>query len=202
MIGFAWTHGYGLLLTIAGTIVTIGGAIAVASGGARWLLQQVRPSEPLVSFGHPAEDPTPWAMVVTSDPAQVRRAKAQIELARLPKLHVSYLIENKDTVPLRNLSTGIRTRADDEHTFDKHYVQILGAGEPTQVAHAEVPEALHAGMTEEDRGLNFLYWARFERVGTRWEASYDPKTRALSYKRLRRKVRQPSALTRKAGSLR
>jgi hypothetical protein len=182
MLGFAWTHGYGLLLAISGGIITIGGAVAVASGGAKWLLQQIRPSKPLVSFGHPSEQVIPlfsWG----DDPGFDQR----YEHMRLSSLEVSYLVENKDDVALRELTTGIRTR-DGAHeiTFDEHYVQILPAGETTEVTNVTVTAELHEGMTEENRAENFIYWAGFERAGKRWEASYDPRTRALSYRRLRR----------------
>jgi hypothetical protein len=181
MLGFAWTHGYGLLLAIAGGIITIGGAIAVASGGAKWLLQQIHPTKPLVSFGHPSEQSIP--LVSWGDDPYFQES---YEGMRLSRLEVSYLVENKDDVALRELTTGIRTRdSANEITFAEHYVQILTAGDTTEVTNVTIPVELHEGMTDENRAENFIYWASFERAGKRWKASYDPRTRALSYRRLR-----------------
>jgi hypothetical protein len=99
------------------------------------------------------------------------------------------IVENKDDVALRELKTGIRTREGaHEITFAEHYVQILPADDTTEVTNVTVPAELHEGMTDENRAENFVYWARFERSGKRWEANYDPKTRELSYKRLRRRI--------------
>jgi hypothetical protein len=104
-------------------------------------------------------------------------------------LSVAYLIENKDaTNAVRELSTGIRTRdGSREHTFEDCFVQILGAGEKVEVPNAAVPKEWIEGMTEANRAENFLYWARFrDAKNRRWEATYDPVSRDLSYRRLRR----------------
>jgi hypothetical protein len=151
MIGFAWTHGYGLLLAIAGGIATIGGAIAVASGGARWLLQQISPSKPLVSFGHPVETRHIPFFFLSDDDAFMDRQHREHEEYRLSGLDVKYLIENKDDVALRELMTGTRTRnGDREHTFSDHYVQILSAGDTTEVENSTIPADWHEGMTSGD----------------------------------------------------
>jgi hypothetical protein len=114
-------------------------------------------------------------------------------------LAVSYLIENKDRVPLRDLSTGIRAREGGwEQTFGESSVQILSAGGTTEVTRANaavllllthnlVHNVTEVGSTDVFHAENFLYWARFERSGRRWEALYDPKTRELTYRRLRRR---------------
>jgi len=198
MLAFAWTSWYGLFVTIAAGIVTIGGAVVITSGGAKWLAQTVRPSEPLVSFGHPSEDFPIWhgmKFMPVGTPANPAMGKSweqwwaqEVERARLARLNVSYLIENKDSTPLRNLTTGIRKReGGEEHSFGAHFVQILSAGETTSVTGATVPPELHEGMTDTNRALNFLYWARFERSGRRWEGVYDPQSRELTYRRLRRR---------------
>jgi hypothetical protein len=185
MLGFVWTSGYGLVLAIAVGITTIGGAFALIFGGAQRLVQFIRPSGPLVSFGHPSEHSGPMVYWLTDDPIANQRQDEAIERARLSSLSVSYLIENKDDVALRELSTGIRTRdGAHEHTFSEHVVQILAAGETTEVAQVTVPVSMHEGMTDSNRELNFLYWARFfGSSGRRWEAIYDPMSRRTTYRR-------------------
>ncbi len=116
----------------------------------------------------------------------MERQDREHEDYRLSGLDVKYLIENKDDVALRELTTGVRTRdGDREHTFSDHYVQILSAGDTTEVENATIPADWHEGMTDSNRAENFIFWARFERAGTRWEASYDLRTRGLSYRRSR-----------------
>ncbi len=209
MFAFEWTSWYGLLVTLASGIVTIGAALAVASGGAKRLAQIVRPSEPLVSFGHPVDDTRVWRggkfvrlfPPLLFDPSlRLRKHVSKEESKRLQEEHeknkrlwesnfeVSYRIENKDSVPLRGLSTGIRTRKGrKEETFRTYSVQILSPGETTEVTHARVPRAMHRGMTNFNRVDNFFYWVRFQRAGWRWEGIYDPKSRELTYRRLRRR---------------
>jgi hypothetical protein len=186
MLAFQWSSWYGIVAAVAGSIVTIGGAIAIAAAGAKWLGQRLRPSEPLVSFGHPSEDAIPWVFSVGGFQSDFDRQEARYQEARLSSLRVSYLIENKDTVPLREVSTGIRTRdGTSEHTFPEHVIQILGADDTSEVSGVTVPEELHGGMIDDNRALNFLYWACFERSDHRWEALYDPQARRTTYRRLR-----------------
>ncbi|MGD0167761.1 MAG: hypothetical protein ABSC51_10835 [Gaiellaceae bacterium] len=194
ILAFDWTSWYGLIVAIAAGVVTIGGAFVLIFGGAKRLAQIVRPRKPLISFGHPSEAPTPMVFFITDDPEEDRRQHAGNERARLSSLRVSYLIENKGGTAVRELSTGIRSREGAvEHTFEKHFVQILAAGEKTELARVSVPNAMHEGMTESNRALNFLYWARFfdDSSGKRWEVLYDPITRRLTYRRLRRSIPFP-----------
>jgi hypothetical protein len=185
MLALAWTSGLGLILAIAAAVTTIGGALVLILGGAQKLKAFVSPPKPLVSFGHPSEQHLPMITWLPADPEVIARQETAHEQARLESLAISYLVENRD-VALRELSTGIRTRdGAQEHTFGEHFVQILPGGDTTEVTDVSVPSELHEGMTDENRALNFIYWARFEREGKRWEASYDPQTRKLRYRRLR-----------------
>jgi hypothetical protein len=217
MLAFAWTSWYGLFVTIAAGIVTIGAAVGVISGSATRLTQIITPSKPLVSFGHPVGDKSEFTdgkLVPLLPPlppewiagwvhfSKEKQARLQQEYERKKRtwehtLAVSYVIGNKDSVPLRDLSTGVRAREGGwEQTFGESSVQILSAGETTEVTRAPVDVLLllthnlmhkvtNVGSTEEARAENFFYWARFERSGRRWEALYDPKTRELTYRRLR-----------------
>jgi hypothetical protein len=190
MLAFAWTSGYGLILTVAVGVTTIGGALALIFGGAQRLKAVIRPAKPLVSFGHPHETRGLPFYFLSDDPSFNARQDAEHESYRLSGLDVKYLIENKDDVALRELMTGVRTRdSGRDHLFSDHYVQILSAGDTTEVKDATIPADWHEGMTDSNRAENFIYWARFERSGKQWEALYDPQTRELSYKRLRRRSR-------------
>jgi hypothetical protein len=187
MLGFAWSSWYGIVTAIAAGIVTLGTAIALVFGGARWLGERIRPAKPLVSFGHPGEEAVPWVFSIGGTDWEWEQQQARYEQARLSSLRVSYMIENKDTVALRDVTTGIRTRdGASEHAFPEHVMQILEPGATSKVEHVTVPEELHADMTDNDRAQNFLYWCRFDRAGRRWEAAYDPHARRTTYQRLGR----------------
>jgi hypothetical protein len=189
VVGVDWTSWYGILFAIATGIGAIGGAFVLLTGAWRSIVTWARPSEPLIGFGHPEEVPIPWVVFTDGSEAAEREQERQHEAARLAQLRISYLVENKDaTNAVHELSTGIRTRdGSREHTFEDCFVQILGAGEKVDVPNAAVPEELREGMTEANRAENFLYWARFRDArNRRWEATYDPASRGLSYRRLRR----------------
>jgi hypothetical protein len=187
MLAFAWSTWYAVVLGVAVGITTVGGALVLIFGGAQKIKTLVRPSKPLVSFGHPHETSGLPFYFLSDDPSFNARQDAEHESYRLSHLDVKYLIENKDDLALRELTTGARTRdGDREHTFPDHYVQILSAGDATEVENAKIPSDWYEGMTDSNRAENFIFWARFERAGKRWEASYDPKTRELGYRRLRR----------------
>jgi hypothetical protein len=138
-LGFDWGSWYGIVLAVAAGITTIGGAayLILRAAGAvhRWL----RPPTPLVAFGHPQEDPTRWVFLIgTHDSqAEIDRQDSANEEVRLSSLSLSYLIENKDSTAVRELSTGIRTQDGQEHTFESCFVQILAPGQ-----HVDVPNML------------------------------------------------------------
>ena len=188
-LGFDWASWYGIVLAVAVGITTIGGAayliLRTAGSAHRW----VRPPSPLVAFGHPQEDPTPFGFVIGTHDSQAeieRQDRANEEL-RLSSLSVSYLIENKDSTAVRELSTGIRTPDGQEHTFEACFVQILAPGQHVDVPNMSIPDDLCRGMTEANRAENFLYWARFRDAnGRRWEATYEPTRRVLDYSVLSR----------------
>jgi hypothetical protein len=186
ILGFQWASWYAVLIAVAVGITTIGGAAVFLIGGAKSIGETLRPTNPLVSFGHPHEAGGSFYAEMSLDPKDREEKEERFERERIANLRVSYVIENKDTVPLRELTTGIRTRDGTEHTFNEHLVQILEARTSTEVANVTVPQELHEGMTERDRAPNFLYWARFKRDGRRWEVLYDPSTRHPSYRHLRR----------------
>jgi hypothetical protein len=100
----------------------------------------------------------------------------------LSSLSVSYLIENKDSTAVRELSTGIRTQDGQEHTFESCFVQILAPGQHVDVPNMLIRAELCEGMTDTNRAENFLYWAHFHDAGgRRWDATYEPRSRAMSY---------------------
>ena len=189
-LGFDWGSWYGVVFAVAVGVTTIGSAayliVRATKSGHRWL----RPSEPLVAFGHPQEDPTPWSNLIgTHDSqAEIDRQDRENEKIRLSSLSVSYLIENKDTArAVREISTGIRTQDRREQAFESCLVQILAPGQHVDVPNMLIPAELREGMTETNRAENFLYWARFRDAdGRRWEATYAPKARALDYRLLSR----------------
>jgi hypothetical protein len=106
-VAVEWTSGLNLVLLVAGAILTIGGAVAVLVRLVRWL----RPSNPLIAFGHPSETPTPFVFSVGGSESDWARQDREYEARRLEFLAVSYLVENKGTTnedTVRDLSTGLR----------------------------------------------------------------------------------------------
>ena len=98
-LGFDWGSWYGITFTVAVRITTIGGAAYLIVRAARSLHRWLRPPKPLVAFGHPQEDPFPFAMIIDADDSQAeidRQERANEEI-RLSSLSLSYLIENKDS---------------------------------------------------------------------------------------------------------
>jgi hypothetical protein len=188
-LGFDWGSWYGITFTVAVGITTIGGAAYLIVRAARSLHRWLRPPKPLVAFGHPQEDPFPFAMIIDADDSQAeidRQERANEEI-RLSSLSLSYLIENKDSAAVRELSTGIRRHDGHEHTFESCFVQILAPGQHVDVPNMRIPAELCEGMTEENRAENFLYWAHFrDSGGRRWEATYDPEKRVMDYTLLSR----------------
>jgi hypothetical protein len=149
-----------------------------------WLYRRQFAPNPLVAFGHP-EDRPPLLYSVGGTDAEWEAQMREYESERLSRLIFSYLIENKGDTPIRNATTGIRTRDGREHQFEDWFVQILRGDREAPVENVQVPHELHAGMTDENRAVNFLFWLRFEDdKGRRWEAVYDARSRDLSYTRL------------------
>lgn len=187
-IEFDWTSWYGVLLLVAGGIVTVGGAVAVLSGAVGRLVAWLRPTKPLIAFGHPHETPTPWIFAVGGSDADWQRQQVAYENARLGHLGVDYLVENKGTTntdAVREVTTGLRSVDGTEHTFQSCFAQILGPGEHVSIEGETVPAEMHEGMDDTNRAENFLYWSRFRDARSRrWEATYEPKTRTLDYQRL------------------
>jgi len=147
------------------------------------------PSQAAGRLRSPAKDPFPFAMIIDADDSQAeidRQERANEEI-RLSSLSLSYLIENKDSAAVRELSTGIRRHDGHEHTFESCFVQILAPGQHVDVPNMRIPAELCEGMTEENRAENFLYWAHFrDSGGRRWEATYDPEKRVMDYTLLSR----------------
>jgi hypothetical protein len=189
-LGFDWGSWYGIVFAVAVGITTIGSAayliVRATKSGRRWL----RPPEPLVAFGHPHEDSFPFVWFIGPDTSddEVERQQRAHEENRLSSLSLSYLIENKDSArAMRELSTGIRAPDGGEYTFDSCFVQILAPGQTVDVPIVTIPSELCEGMAETNRAENFLYWARFRDAdGHRWEATYEPRSRAMNYRLLSR----------------
>jgi hypothetical protein len=136
----------------------------------------------VLSLSHPTEDHLPWAFGLGGSDADFDRQVAAYEQARLSKLSVSYEIENHGSEPVRDVKTGARGENGTEVTFEA-FSPMLGGGEHLPVASEGVPRTLHAGMQDENRAERFTFWVRFTANGRRWEATYDPRARALRYKR-------------------
>ncbi len=111
------------------------------------------------------------------------------ERARLSGLTISYLIENKDGSAVRELSTGIRTfDGTSSDTHEPCFVQILAPRETVDITDLTPPRDWWEEMTDQDRAVNFVYWAVFtDEGGRRWEATYDPQQRKMNYSVLRRR---------------
>jgi hypothetical protein len=169
-------------------IFTLGpGALVVLAAlykGYRWFF----PPEPLVAFGHPEESQVPGVLFVGDSDAEWKAQLRRYEEARLASLSISYLIESKDTTAVRDLTTGVRSLdGNTEYVHQPCLVQILAPGEKVDVSDLSPPKEMYAGMTDENRAENFLFWARFrDSQGRRWEAEYDPRTRTPTYKLLSR----------------
>jgi hypothetical protein len=184
-----WTSGGAIVLYVAGVIVTLGGAAAIILAVSRSARDWLRPREPLIAFGHPTEGPTPFVFWVGGSDTEFERQMQAHEEARLSSLSISYLIENKESQrEVRELRTGIRERGGiREHTFDECFVQILGPGGDVEVANVRVPDDFAEGLTSENRGEEFVYWATFtDASGRRWEATCDPWLGKLAYRLLHR----------------
>jgi hypothetical protein len=183
LLALDWTSGYGLVLAVATGITVIGGAIVLVVTSGHRMRDWLRPAKPLIAFGHPQDCQPPWIFFGGSD-AEMEAQTREHERFRLSRLIFSYLIENKGDTPIRNATTGIRTRDGREHRFEDWFVQILAGRESAPVENVEVPHDLHAGLTDENRAVNFLFWLRFEDdKRRRWEAAYDARSRDLSYTR-------------------
>lgn len=186
MLAFDWSNPLALLLYLPGVALAVGAALKAY----RWF----SPSKPLLAFGHPQEHSGPGVLFAGGSDADFERQLAERERFRLSSLSVSYLIENKGTTALRNLTTGIRTRGGQEHQFEEWVVQILAARETAPVKEVDVPDELHAGLTDPNRAVNYLFWARFtDEQGRRWEAIYDPQERSLDYVLISRRTRTRKA---------
>lgn len=173
---------------VAGAITLIAGALTVLAKTGRLAIGWWKPRPPLIAFGHPDESRMPFVGWLGGSNAEWERQMRRHEEFRLQHLTICYLIENKDTSAVRELSTGIRTR--DGTTTVRHepcFVQILGPGEKVEIDNLDPPAEFWQGMTDKNRAENFVYWARFrDDHGRRWEATYEPKPRQLSYRALRR----------------
>jgi hypothetical protein len=177
-----WTSWWGVVLTAAAAVGILATAFGVVRAAARWLW----PAPPLVSFGHPIELSMPWIYSLGGSDAQFERQGRAREQVRLSSLTIEYLIENKDTTAIRDVTTGLRTADGQEIAFEPFRVQILGPNAAQPVAGFELPPEVYEGMTETNRADNFTYWARFKDVnGRSWEAIYEPRSRKLSYRRRR-----------------
>lgn len=179
-------------------LILAGGAYlfwsAVAETGrkhVRWLWHKLRPPEPESEHGcEPYAEPPPAdPMVVLGHPG------GHISLTHPPAeqhRHVSvaqprYLIENKDpAVGVRNVTTGVRTRDGLTHTFAAFKAGLIAPSSSAVVENVgSIPPNFLEGVHESAVFASFLYWARFDRDGTRWEVVYDPSDRSDSYAVLR-----------------
>jgi hypothetical protein len=107
---------------------------------------------------------------------------AEGETRSLVRVAPQYLIENQDpSLPIRDVTTGVRARGGRSHTFDAFYAPLVGAGREAPVTNVEVPKDFLEDVHESAAVSAFLYWARFTRQRVRWEVVYDPNTRQPSY---------------------
>jgi hypothetical protein len=185
---FEWSSWYGLLLAAAGSIITIGGAFLLLVRGVRYAQSWLRPSPPLVAFGHPSEDVMPWVMLLGGSDSEYEAQIKSHESVRLAHLSISYLIENKDTHAFRELATGMEVRDGAKtHEVDDCFVQVLAPGEKVDVTNVSLPRTMFEGMADSDRARNFIYWATFtDAQGRRWKATYDPVARLQGFSLLSR----------------
>jgi len=130
------------------------------------------PEEPAVVLGHPSAH-------LNLTPAS---ELGEGEHRKLTMVAPEYLIENQDPhLPIRNVTTGVRTRDGRSHVFDAFYAPLLGAGRDAPVKNVKIPEDFLEDVHESAAVTAFLYWARFTRQRVRWEVVYDPNTRQPTY---------------------
>ena len=179
---------YSAILYIAGLYVLWSAVFETGHRHLRWVRRQIRkppspapvepppeepeePEEPAVVLGHPS------AHLNLGPAPELREGKRKLTMVA-----PEYLIENQDpNLPIRNVTTGVRTRDGRSHVFDAFYAQLIGAGRNAPVTNVTVPEDFLEDVHESAAVTAFLYWARFTRQRVRWEVVYDPDTRQPSY---------------------
>jgi hypothetical protein len=173
VLGFDLTSWYGLLLAAALGYVFWTSVFETGHRHYRWIKSRFWPEPP--------EPP----VIIIEGPGFTHRAEPIIERRLKPRAYLTHLdayyrILNKDgTQTVTSVSTGIRRKDDGrEHTFPNFSVAALAPSEATAVMHVSIPESLFDGLTEEDFGGAFLFWARFTTApgGARWEIVHDSAT--------------------------
>ena len=128
--------------------------------------------------------PYEFPEVVVSHPNAIHGLSSDRRAAT--NLRPMYLIENKGSTGIRDVVTGVRTRAGENHELGEYRAQLIGSGESSAVrAQFAVPESFMDGSDPNRPCDHLIVWAQFTmRDGSRWEVAYDPAARRTSYRRM------------------
>ena len=133
--------------------------------------QSEAPEEPAVVLAHPSAH-------VNKGPApELGEGKRKLTMVA-----PEYLIENHDpNLPIRTVTTGVRTRDGRAYTFEGFYAQFIGVGRNAPVTNVRIPDDFLEDVHESGAITAFLFWTRFTLQRVRWEAVYDPEKRLTTY---------------------